>query len=114
VTPDWMDAAACKDMSWDSYDRFFPHVGGGRSGNDEAWAPAVAVCMGCPVKADCLIYAETRGLTDGVWGGLTPDERHTRRRQHGECQECGGPTPRPLFCSQACRQRAYRRRTYAA
>lgn len=46
---------------------------------------AKAVCARCEVRAACLDYAIRQGIADGVWGGLTPSERHalragTRRR----------------------------------
>jgi hypothetical protein len=45
---------------------------------------------------------------------VTHDERPGE--DGGACAECGGPIPRPqrgprgLYCSPACKQRAYRRR----
>lgn len=34
-----------------------------------------AACARCPVQEDCLEYALTSNLQDGVWGGMTPHER---------------------------------------
>lgn len=34
---------------------------------------AKTVCAGCPVLADCRVYAMSQ--SDGIWGGLTEDER---------------------------------------
>jgi WhiB family redox-sensing transcriptional regulator len=39
---------------------------------------ARAVCVGCPVRAVCLAWALERGV-QGVWGGLTEDERRALR-----------------------------------
>ena len=36
---------------------------------------AKAVCGVCPVSDECLSDALGRGESDGIWGGLTPDER---------------------------------------
>lgn len=46
-------------------------------------AAAVAFCRGCPVREDCLEFALSVGAFDGVFGGLTGDERaalHRARR----------------------------------
>jgi WhiB family redox-sensing transcriptional regulator len=44
---------------------------------------AKAICATCPVSEQCLEYAVETHQPDGVWGGLTPIERHrlVRRRQ---------------------------------
>jgi len=45
---------------------------------------ARAVCMGCPVKLDCLADALDSGMQFGVWGGMTERERRALlRRQPG-------------------------------
>lgn len=36
---------------------------------------AKALCAVCPVREACRDYAIANDETDGVWGGLTPDER---------------------------------------
>jgi hypothetical protein len=36
---------------------------------------ARALCMTCPVRDECLDYALDTGETEGIWGGLTPEER---------------------------------------
>jgi len=33
------------------------------------------LCDGCPVKRNCLAFALYYGEEEGIWGGLTPDER---------------------------------------
>ena len=70
----WRDEAACRDA--DS-DLFFP-VG--------TTGPALRqidvakrICRDCPVQARCLAWALENGITDGVWGGTTPDERRVIR-----------------------------------
>jgi WhiB family redox-sensing transcriptional regulator len=35
---------------------------------------AKEVCGRCSVVDDCLVYAITNSVTDGIWGGLTADE----------------------------------------
>ena len=46
---------------------------------------AKAICAQCPVTAQCLEYALTANLYDGVWGGLAERERRAirRRRRRG-------------------------------
>lgn len=36
---------------------------------------AKAVCSACPVRRECLEYADLNNETEGIWGGLTPQER---------------------------------------
>lgn len=42
---------------------------------------AIAVCMDCPIRRNCLLEAISRKETEGIWGGLLPAERraHVRR-----------------------------------
>lgn len=57
----------------------------------ELWHPAsvatdvtepLEVCLGCPVRADCLATAlASTPPVQGIWGGLTEDERTTLRRR---------------------------------
>ncbi len=49
----WRDEAACRDAD---PDLFFPTG---------------------PAQARCLAWALDHGVTDGVWGGTTEDERRT-------------------------------------
>ena len=52
------------------------------SGNQAKIADAKAVCAQCPVLALCRDYGLTAGRHEwGIWGGLTEDERRSRRRQ---------------------------------
>lgn len=42
---------------------------------------AKKLCFTCPVQAECLEYAVTRNIDEGVWGGMTPEERRAYRRK---------------------------------
>lgn len=42
---------------------------------------AKAMCAGCVVADDCLVFAIETRQPDGVWGGLTPPEREALRRR---------------------------------
>ena len=57
-----------------SYDQFYRQRG-------QRVKAAIEVCKGCPVKLDCL---ETALLSDkklfGIWGGMTTNERNSRRK----------------------------------
>ena len=50
---------------------------------------AKEICAECPVREACLEYALEARPPDGVWGGLTPVERHRliRRRQKAARKE---------------------------
>jgi WhiB family transcriptional regulator, redox-sensing transcriptional regulator len=70
---DWFDDAACRDVGTDV---FFPT-------SEAQAAEAKSICAVCPVREECLEHALETRPGDGVWGGLTPTERHRliRRRQ---------------------------------
>lgn len=70
---DWRHSAACRDVD---PELFFAIEDG--PAVDEQIAEAKAVCAGCPVRAACLSWA-LRNLSDGIAGGLTPDERRRAR-----------------------------------
>lgn len=42
-------------------------------------ARAKAVCATCQVITECRSYALRAGEADGIWGGLTPQERRRTR-----------------------------------
>ncbi len=71
TVPGWIDRAACRGMPTAV---FFPE---GRGASD---AEALAVCQGCPVREACADYAVTQGLTVGIWGGMTAEDRAAVRR----------------------------------
>lgn len=70
----WRLLAACADDSV-LLDVFFPGRGGG--------APRAAkrICCGCPVRTECLDYAESNDIVLGIWGGLDPRQRFERRKR---------------------------------
>lgn len=68
-TDNWVHSAACRD---EDSELFFP-VGTTGPALVQV-AEAKAVCVRCPVTAECLAWA-LKQATDGIWGGLTVDER---------------------------------------
>jgi WhiB family transcriptional regulator, redox-sensing transcriptional regulator len=74
--PAWQADAACAGMPTDD---FFP-VGSTGAALAQI-AAAKAVCAACPVAQKCLEYALSTGQTDGIWGGMSEDERRTEHRR---------------------------------
>ena len=66
---DWTLLARCRGMA----DALFPE------GKDQKRARAV--CLGCPVRSQCLAEALDSRIEWGVWGGLTERERRQLLRQ---------------------------------
>lgn len=48
-----------------------------RHARDCTTEQAVTLCAVCPVRQECLDVALGEGETDGVWGGLSPQERRS-------------------------------------
>jgi WhiB family transcriptional regulator, redox-sensing transcriptional regulator len=70
---EWRARAACGRAD---PDLFFPD----RSADITA---AVAICAGCPVRAECHEFAEATNQVHGVWAGVNrsdPKERRKARR----------------------------------
>lgn len=68
----WREDAACRDSlnpeAWFAY---------GREKSPGAWDDARAICRICPSAAPCLAYAIEHDIREGLWGGLTFEERVT-------------------------------------
>jgi WhiB family redox-sensing transcriptional regulator len=74
----WRHQAACRDLDPELW---FPV---GISGPALAQASdAIAVCLDCPVIAECLTWA-LDALPHGVAGGMTEDERRATKRRRAE------------------------------
>lgn len=72
---EWLHRARCKD---EDPELFFPI---GTSGPAAVQIEAAkSICMGCPVRSECLEWAMATGQEAGVWGGLSEDERRALRR----------------------------------
>jgi len=68
----WRQHGRCRDMD---PDLFFPE--GGAGWTREQYRRLRPVCLGCPVRLECLRAAvvEETGYRHGFRGGLTPQER---------------------------------------
>ncbi|MER5409010.1 WhiB family transcriptional regulator [Streptomyces sp. NPDC002769] len=70
ATTDWRDNSAC-----------------GSADADELFADsprqkrAKLICMGCPVRTECLAEALDERIEFGVWGGMTERERRVLLRR---------------------------------
>ena len=73
---EWWSLAACQSAD---PDLFFPISGSGPALGQVARAKAV--CAACRVRGDCLRYALGAGPLQGVWGGLTEEERRLLRQR---------------------------------
>lgn len=99
----WMAQALCRETDTDG---FFPDPGDSLTAR-----AAIQTCRLCDVREQCLNYAITHGETHGVWGGMTPRERHAHSRREGRrrsCRHCGtgfAAVGAVQFCSQECRER---------
>ena len=70
----WRDDAACRDAD---PDLFFPIGAAGPALRQIS--EAKRICRACPARTPCLAWALENGVTDGVWGATTPDERRAIR-----------------------------------
>jgi WhiB family redox-sensing transcriptional regulator len=69
---DFREMAECRDVD---PELFFPVGAQGARLYDAQVARAKAVCAGCPVRRECLLYALNEGLVYGVYGGTDGPER---------------------------------------
>lgn len=79
---DWRHHAACRDTDPELH---FP-IG--------STGPALlqiedakAVCRRCPSIAACLSWALEQGMSEGVWGGMSEDERRALKRRAARAAE---------------------------
>jgi len=72
-TQDWTTRAACRDGVPDSL-----FVQGAAQNR------AKSVCLGCPVRTECLADSLDNRVEFGVWGGMTERQRRALLKQHPE------------------------------
>ncbi|MCW2811522.1 MAG: transcription factor WhiB [Friedmanniella sp.] len=73
---DWRARAACATRE---PELFFPlgATGPARVHLEDAQR----VCQACGVRAECLDWAISNGVDDGVWGGLSAAQRRSMKRR---------------------------------
>lgn len=77
ITPD-MQGAACRD---EDPELFFP-IGTSRPALLQV-EQAKNVCRRCPVVITCLRWALESDQGEGVWGGMSEEERRAVKRRGG-------------------------------
>jgi WhiB family redox-sensing transcriptional regulator len=84
----WRDRSACLD---EDPELFFP-IGN----SDPALRQietAIAVCHRCEVIETCLSWAMESRQEDGVWGGLSADERRALKRRNARARRADPAPP---------------------
>ena len=76
--PAWHARAACRGVDPRA---FFLGTDGRRISSDRRYKFALKYCRDCPVVAECGAAGEAEIF--GLWGGLTPAERASRRAKAG-------------------------------
>lgn len=76
LSDEWWNAAACRNAE---PDLFFPISA--TPASRAVVQRAKRVCASCPVAAQCLNYALHHRQEQGIWGGLTDEERRLLRRR---------------------------------
>jgi WhiB family redox-sensing transcriptional regulator len=82
----WRDYAAC---TAEDPELFFAEGHAASTAVIAQISAAKAVCASCPVRPECLAFAEATGQAYGTWGGVTEQERQDARRP---------PSPLPALC----------------
>jgi WhiB family transcriptional regulator, redox-sensing transcriptional regulator len=88
---EWWSLAACQHVN---PDLFFPISAAGPA--QAQIAGAKAVCAGCAVRRDCLRYALAAGPVQGVWGGMSEEERRLLRQREAKARVRAGSRPGAL------------------
>jgi WhiB family transcriptional regulator, redox-sensing transcriptional regulator len=70
ASAEWWDLAACRNAE---PELFFPISA--TQASRATVERAKRVCGSCPVQSQCLRYALRHRQEQGIWGGLTEDER---------------------------------------
>lgn len=83
----WRLEANCRGVARESgsFDKFFPLAKRGRGTREPPVPPEVKViCDACTVSEQCLDYALRNHESEGIWGGLSPDQRKNFRRNFNQ------------------------------
>lgn len=74
----WQEHAACINVDTAI---FFPNSSSTSKAASTAWNTPKLICDTCPVRLKCLDFAIKWRLTNGMYGGKTPEERNKIRQQ---------------------------------
>src|SRR5699024_3510112 len=87
ISMDWRSRAACLDKD---PELFFPvgNTGPALLQIEEA----KSVCRRCEVTETCLQWAIESGQDDGVWGGMSEDERRALKRRDARARRASEET----------------------
>lgn len=69
--PEWMERGLCAQTDPEA---FYPDKGG-------STRAAKTVCVGCPVRGECLDYALARDERFGIWGGTSERQRRALKAE---------------------------------
>ena len=84
IDADWRQDARCFNDPKIDTGFFFP-------ANKAEELEAKKYCDQCLVKQDCLNWAILNKMQDGIWGGLTGDERYKERKRRSRMKRMGIP-----------------------
>jgi WhiB family redox-sensing transcriptional regulator len=76
ASDEWWDLAACRNAE---PELFFPISA--TQASQATVERAKRVCGSCPVRSQCLRYALRHRQEQGIWGGLTEDERRFEQQK---------------------------------
>ena len=98
----WWSRAACATAD---PDLFFPITHAGPALRQVA--KAKAVCARCQIQPECLRYALDAGSIQGVWGGMTEEERRrlVRRERRPRVRPLARSAGVPVRVPEAARAR---------
>ncbi len=77
----WMKYGACNGVDPNV---FFPELKAGRGNkqiNEPSVQKALSFCKVCEVRPECLNYALTNHIKDGIWGGMSEGARDRLKRK---------------------------------
>ena len=84
----WQYEAACRGEDSEMF--FAPNYFEKKEEKDVREAHAKAICVGCPVRIDCLEYALRTREPHGIWGGLNEVERKALLRERDRATRRAG------------------------
>ena len=87
VDGEWRKDAACRDMDTNIFFDDVSDTHEAKSNNFFKREYAKSICAKCPVSNECLEYAISNNVIDGVYGGLTYRKRLAYKKKIGRLNE---------------------------